>query len=81
MEINSDNRTEINEISTKSNEINELQNEEFKDDNDEKNNNKEILPDYYKNFVRVNLEFADGWINKKRVNKIITLEEKEKSKK
>ena len=81
VEINSDNRTEINEISTKSNEINELQNEEFKDDNDEKNNNKEILPDYYKNFVRVNLEFADGWINKKRVNKIITLEEKENSKK
>ena len=44
------------------------------------NKNEIIIHDYHKNFVRVKLEFCDGWIHKSRVKKIVNLESKKKNK-
>ena len=60
-----------------------ISNEENKNISKKININKEgeILPEYYKDLVRVKLEFCEGWIHKSRVEKILNLEEKEKNKK
>ena len=45
-----------------------------KEYDDKENNKKEkylIMNYYYKNFVRVKLDFCDGWINKCRIKKIL----------
>ena len=59
-----------------------ISNEENKNISKKININKEgeILPEYYKDLVRVKLEFCEGWIHKSRVEKILNLEEKEKEK-
>ena len=47
---------------------------------DKKEEIKNPLPEYYKDFIKVKLEYGLAWIHKSRVEKIITLEEKEKNK-
>jgi hypothetical protein len=51
-----------------------ISNEENKNISKKININKEgeILPEYYKDLVRVKLEFCEGWIHKSRVEKIET---------
>ena len=41
---------------------------------------KEELPEYTKDIIRVKLEFCDGWIHKSHIKKLISFEEREKQK-
>ena len=40
---------------------------------------KEKLPEYYKNFIEIKLEFGKAWIHKSKVEKFVNMEEKEKN--
>ena len=85
---NNNNNTNENEeketISTKSesqtDENKETKNlSELNDSKDSTDNiKKEILPEYYKNFVEIKLEFGKAWIHKSKVEKLVNMEEKEK---
>ena len=66
--------------------INEDKNEiiiENKNENEIDNGNKkekEEVPEYTKDIIRVKLEFCDGWIHKSHIKKLISFEEREKQK-
>ena len=75
-EKKSDDKNEII-IENKNENENELENK--KEEKIEKKE-KEVLPDYYKDIIRVKLEFCDGWIHKSHIKKIVSFEEKEKEK-
>ena len=68
--------------------INEDKNEiiiENKNENENEIDNgnkkeKEELPEYTKDIIRVKLEFCDGWIHKSHIKKLISFEEREKQK-
>ena len=75
-EKKSDDKNEII-IENKNENENELENK--KEEKIEKKE-KEVLPDYYKDIIRVKLEFCDGWIHKSHIKKIVSFEEKDKEK-
>ena len=79
-EIKENEENKINITSSKEEKENNEELNKDINDNNKKEEIKEPLPEYYKDFVKIKLEYGSAWIHKSRVEKIVTLEEKEKNK-